>query len=278
MATAAATVDPGLEAAFQTTCETVDALSVAVLDEKQPERDWHRWMQALFDAVATRPGISRSYGVRGGSFRARCTDSGLVQTDGDRRPSRSTNGSRYPRLVPSDLRLGLWQHRSTAWGGSREVGVLLKPPCSGCVPASSSAQRQMWRSLGARSMLDARSFMISTLRSQVSFAAAVAHSRLRLSRLELIGCSGRTLWPHRRPLRVCRARLHFADRLRAGAGRQGEALWEGSGWRQGRVRWGPPLLSRPRGAVGSGPAAVESATVSAVAWCSCGCVVGFGWL
>ena len=43
---------------------------------------------------------------------------------------------------------------STAWGGSREVGVLLKPPCSGCVPASSSAQRQ-WRSLGARSMLDA---------------------------------------------------------------------------------------------------------------------------
>ena len=118
---------------------------------------------------------------------ARCTDSGLVQTDGDRRPSRSTNGSRYPRLVPSDLRLGLWQHRLR---GSRDVGVLLKPylkpPCSGCVPASSSAQRQ-WRSLGARSMLDARSFMISTLRSQVSFAAAVAHSRLRLSRLELIG-------------------------------------------------------------------------------------------
>ena len=46
--------------------------------------------------------------------------------------------------------------------------------------------------LGARSMLDARSFMISTLRSQVGFAAAVAHARLRLSRLELIGGSGRT--------------------------------------------------------------------------------------
>ena len=30
-------------------------LSVAVLDEKQPERDWHRWRQALLDAVATRP-------------------------------------------------------------------------------------------------------------------------------------------------------------------------------------------------------------------------------
>ena len=46
-------------------------------------------------------------------------------------------------------------------------------------------------------MLDARSFMISTLRSQVGFmvgfaAAEVAHARLRLSRLELIGGSGRT--------------------------------------------------------------------------------------
>ena len=46
----------------------------------------------------------------------------------------------------------------------------------------------------------------------------------------------------------------------------------GSGWRQGRVRWGRPLLSRPRGAVGSGPAAVESAAVSAVAL-TCGCVL-----
>ena len=74
---------------------------------------------------------------------------------------------------------------STACGGSREVGILLAQA------ASSSAQRQ-WRSLGARSMLDARSFMISTLRSQVGFATAVAHARLRLSRLELIGGSGRT--------------------------------------------------------------------------------------
>ena len=74
---------------------------------------------------------------------------------------------------------------STACGGSREVGVLLAQA------ASSSAQRQ-WRSLGARSMLNARSFMISTRRSQVGFAAAVAHARLRLSRLELIGGSGRT--------------------------------------------------------------------------------------
>ena len=34
--------------------------------------------------------------------------------------------------------------------------------------------------------------MISTLRSQVGIAAAVAHARLRLSRLKLIGGSGRT--------------------------------------------------------------------------------------
>ena len=55
MAAAAAVVDPSLEASFQASCEVVAALSVAVLDEKNPERDWHRWMQAILDAVATRP-------------------------------------------------------------------------------------------------------------------------------------------------------------------------------------------------------------------------------
>ena len=47
--------------------------------------------------------------------------------------------------------------------------------------------------LGARSMLR-RAVLhdLVTLRSQVGFAAAVAHARLRLSRLELIGGSGRT--------------------------------------------------------------------------------------
>ncbi len=72
------------------------------------------------------------------------------------------------------------------------------------------------------------------------------------------------------PVRVCRTRLHFADRFRAGAGRR-----SGSGWRQGRVRWGRPLLSRPRGAVGPGPAAVESAAASVVAL-TCG--PRFRWL
>jgi hypothetical protein len=72
--------------------------------------------------------------------------------------------------------------------------------------------------------------------------------------------------------------LHFADRLRAGAGRR-----SGSGRRQGRVCWGRPLLSRPRGARAVGrfglAAPVESAAASVVAL-TCGvCVVGgFGWL
>jgi hypothetical protein len=41
-------------------------------------------------------------------------------------------------------------------------------------------------------MRDARAFMVATMRHQVGFAAAVAHARLRLSRLEIVGHSGRT--------------------------------------------------------------------------------------
>ena len=60
----------------------------------------------------------------------------------------------------------------------------------------------------------------------------------------------------------------------------------GSGWRQGRVRWGRPLLSRPRGVVGSGPAAVLAAVLvsAAVSGFAFGCRVvvlvcrGFGCL
>ena len=86
-----------------------------------------------------------------------------------RRQSISSPRCSFP--PPSGSRLGLRQHRLRGVQGGR------RPPCSGC---ASSAQRQ-WRSLGARSMLDARSLMISTLRSQVSFATGVAHARLRLS-------------------------------------------------------------------------------------------------
>ena len=66
MAAAAAAIDPGLESAFQTSCEAVAGLSVAVLDEKQPERDWHRWLQALLDAVATRPMFKAELEYTGG--------------------------------------------------------------------------------------------------------------------------------------------------------------------------------------------------------------------
>ena len=64
-------------------------------------------------------------------------------------------------------RIPFWQYRLR--GVQLEVGVLLAQA------ASSSALQRQWRSLGARSMLDARSFMISKLiskpRSQVGSAA-----------------------------------------------------------------------------------------------------------
>jgi hypothetical protein len=50
--------------------------------------------------------------------------------------------------------------------------------------------------------------------------------------------------PHcRGPLRVCRARLHFADRLRAGA--RGPGRRSGSGWRQGRRFAGGQEAAQP---------------------------------
>ena len=67
---------------------------------------------------------------------------------------------------------------STAGGGSREVGTLIGQS------ASSAAQRH-WRMLGTRSMSEARAWMLSVMRQQVGFAAAIAHApdaRLRRSR------------------------------------------------------------------------------------------------
>ena len=88
------------------------------------------------------------------------------------------------------------------------------------------------------------------LRVNAGFAAAVAHARLRRGTRPPPPLATRAHWgfrPHRRPLRICCARLHFADRFRAGAGRR-----PGSGRRQG-VRfmvkfagaWGWSFLSRP---------------------------------
>ena len=72
-------------------------------------------------------------------------------------------------------------------------------------------------------MLDARAFMISTLRSQVGFAAAVAHARLSASlssRLELF-------WGIR-PQPPAATRLHqrAPSFRRPLSSRRGEALWE----------------------------------------------------
>ena len=127
-------------------------------------------------------------------------------------------------------------------------------------------------------------FMISTLRSQVGFAAAVgvAHARLRLdsasqrlSRLELIGGSGRRTAG--RATGYASAARAFISPIfrRPPSSRRGEALWDreaaGSG-SQGAVSSESAAGSgRLRLRYYSGAAAVESATDSVVAL-SCGCV------
>ena len=79
---------------------------------------------------------------------------------------------------------------------------------------------------------------------------------------------GTTLRTHRRPLRVCCARFHFADRLR-GSSRRGEALWEREAAESDSL--GAASSESAAGAFGSGAAAVESAADSVVAL-SCGWV------
>ena len=175
---------------------------------------------------------------------------------------RNTYASTTPyRLLPvSFYGTGLWEHRLRGVQGGRH------PPCPGCVVVSPASVALARRPFHAR-------------RAVLHDLDAALPGRLRRGRCAcppppLAPRAYRGFRPHRRPLRVCRTRLHFADRLRAGAGRR-----SGSGRRQGRVCWGRPLLSRPRGAVGFGLAAVESAAASVVAL-TCGvCVVGgFGWL
>ena len=63
--------------------------------------------------------------------------------------------------------------------------------------AESAAQRE-WRSMGARSLVDARAYFVARIRRQMSFTAAVSHARLRLRRLETIGHGGRTAARHAR--------------------------------------------------------------------------------
>ena len=163
---------------------------------------------------------------------ARCTDNGLVQTDGDRRPSRSTNGSRYPRLVPSDLRLGLWQHRLRGVQGCRrppKTSLLRLRACVVVSPASDVALA--WRPLHAR-------------RAILHDLDAALPGQLRRGRCAfppppLASRAHRVLWPHIVAAPPAVTRLPRAPSFRRPpSSRRGEALWEGSGWRQGRVRWG----------------------------------------
>jgi hypothetical protein len=72
-------------------------------------------------------------------------------------------------------------------------------------------------------------------------------------------------------------KLHDLDAALPGRLRRGRCACPPPPLASRAHRW-RPLLSRPRGAVGSWPAAVELAAVSAVAL-TCGlCVGGFGWL
>ncbi len=136
--------------------------------------------------------------------RARHPDSSLVHSDGDRRPSRGTDGSRYPRFVPSSSRPGLWQHRLRGVQGGRHL------PCPGCVVVSPASVAL------ARRPLHARRAVLHDL--DPALPGRLRRGCCACPPPPLASRAYRGLRPHCRPLRVCRTRLHFADRFRAGAG------------------------------------------------------------
>ena len=119
-------------------------------------------------------------------------------TDGRGPPPQSLPQSehRRPSICSSlrSLRFAAWsfrQHRLALAGGpGRLASSLLRLRRSNCVVIRCPAPQHQWRSLGARSMLDARSFMISTLRSQVSFAAAIDPLRKPASASHVLSSSG----------------------------------------------------------------------------------------
>ena len=170
---------------------------------------------------------------------------------------------------PRSLRFAAWSSAAPLAGGpGRSASSLLswlrrrQPSVSGAqLAASSSAQRQ-WRSLGARSMLDARSFMISTLRSQVGFAAAVAHAPVSASRV--LSSSG-ALGSGRTPAPPAVTHLSRAPSFRRPpSSRRGEALWE-------RVEAGSGSLG-----AASSESAAGSGRLRACGTCSCAAVGGLG--
>ena len=150
------------------------------------------------------------------------------QSDEHRRQSIS---SPYPRLVdPSGSRLGLRQHRLRGVQGGR------RPPCSGCVVVSpASVLYSVVLAWHPRSMLDARSFMISTLRSQVGFAGGPL--RMPVSASRVLSSSG--LWPHRRLGRYASATRAYSFRRPPSSAGRGERSTPG-------LRLFLRLLSRSR--------------------------------
>ena len=74
---------------------------------------------------------------------------------------------------------------STAGGGSKDVGRL-------CDAIAAETAQRSWRQLGAHTRTEAYSAIAGYVRARVGFSAAHAHARLRLSRIERVGHSGRT--------------------------------------------------------------------------------------
>ena len=122
-----------------------------------------------------------------------------------------------------------------------------------------------------RFMLDARAFMISTLRSQVGFAAAVAHARLRLPVL-----ASRALWgvPAAAASRYASSARAFISptafeqarggALGAGGGRVGFA--GGTPWAVSSDRVGRGVRSAPRVRFGFGRLRARRADVRMRLW------------
>ena len=121
--------------------------------------------------------------ARGGPLERRAMEvqreyrSGAESLDARTAAHYASSGGQAPEGQPTAVQIlessppvcgRLWQHGGRRLArGSREVGILIDQA------ASSAAQRQ-WRTLGTRSLAEARAWMTSVTRQQVSFAAAFA--------------------------------------------------------------------------------------------------------
>ena len=110
-----------------------------------------------------------------------------------------------------------------AGGGSSDVGFFQR------AAATSAAQRE-WRRLGARTPTEARAHYLEYIRRLWGFAAARAHAKLRLSRLELLGHRGRIATRHSATATVVMAS--------AAVFHEGHRPMSGGGGRAGRMGGG----------------------------------------